>query len=328
VTAVVLNVAVTAPVGPGHVTVWPGGARPVASSLNFERAGQTIANQVIAPVDAAGTLRLHTTTATHLVVDVSGFFTTEGVVSVPGSPDRASAGRLTTVPGTRLIDTRTPGSAPVAAGSTLTVPVVGRAPVPPDATAVAVTIVAVVPAGAGHLTAWKGTGIRPPTSTLNFAPGQVIANQAFVPLGPAGSFAVYAASTTHVVVDINGFFTGSTTPASSTGLFSAVTPYRALDTRLRSLRVSAASPFEIDLGGSGWSAVALNLAVTATASAAHLTAWDSRGPRPAVSTMNYDAAGQTRAAAATVAGGGDTRIAVCAAAETHLIVDVAGFYSW
>jgi hypothetical protein len=46
--AVSLNVTVTDPVGPGFVTVYPCGERPLASNVNFT-SGQTVPNAVITP---------------------------------------------------------------------------------------------------------------------------------------------------------------------------------------------------------------------------------------------------------------------------------------
>ena len=48
-----LNVTVVDPAGPGYVTVFPCGAQPTVSSLNYI-VGQTIPNAVIAPLSAAG----------------------------------------------------------------------------------------------------------------------------------------------------------------------------------------------------------------------------------------------------------------------------------
>ncbi|HEY0519406.1 MAG TPA: hypothetical protein VGC84_07920, partial [Ilumatobacteraceae bacterium] len=72
--AVVLNVTVDGPVGAGFITVYPcGEAQPNASSLNFV-AGQTVPNSVIARVGAGGNVCLFASEATHLVVDVDGYF--------------------------------------------------------------------------------------------------------------------------------------------------------------------------------------------------------------------------------------------------------------
>lgn len=72
--AAVLNVTVTAPIDAGFVTVYPCGARPNASNLNFT-AGQTVANNVIAPLSASGQVCLFASIGTHLIVDVTGSIT-------------------------------------------------------------------------------------------------------------------------------------------------------------------------------------------------------------------------------------------------------------
>jgi hypothetical protein len=74
VAAVVLNVAVTAPVSAGFISVYPTGvARPTASNLNFV-AGQTIANLVVVGVGSNGNVSLYNASGgTHLVADVAGY---------------------------------------------------------------------------------------------------------------------------------------------------------------------------------------------------------------------------------------------------------------
>ncbi len=58
----------------GFVTVYPcGEARPTASNVNYKTGG-TIANAVISKVGAGGKVCLYTERATHLVVDVNGWF--------------------------------------------------------------------------------------------------------------------------------------------------------------------------------------------------------------------------------------------------------------
>jgi hypothetical protein len=73
--AVVLNITVDQPGGPGFVTVFfCGGALPVASNLNYA-AGQVVANLTTVAVPTTGQVCLYTWAATDLVVDVSGYFT-------------------------------------------------------------------------------------------------------------------------------------------------------------------------------------------------------------------------------------------------------------
>jgi subtilisin family serine protease len=72
--AVVLNVTVTDPQASGFVTVYPCGASlPTASNHNFI-AGQTVPNAVVAGVGTGGAVCFYTLSATHLVVDVNGYF--------------------------------------------------------------------------------------------------------------------------------------------------------------------------------------------------------------------------------------------------------------
>ncbi|HVE19982.1 MAG TPA: hypothetical protein VNB52_12885, partial [Ilumatobacteraceae bacterium] len=72
--SVVLNVTVTAPDESGFLTVYPGGApRPFTSNLNY-LTGQTIPNAVIVGLGPTGTIDIFSQRATHVVVDVVGYF--------------------------------------------------------------------------------------------------------------------------------------------------------------------------------------------------------------------------------------------------------------
>ncbi|MFG2877561.1 hypothetical protein ACGFYU_21625 [Streptomyces sp. NPDC048337] len=75
VTAVVLNVTVTAPTQPSHLIVHPHGVeRPNVSNLNFT-AGQTVSNLVVVPVvDGRVTLYNHWGDA-QVIADLNGYFT-------------------------------------------------------------------------------------------------------------------------------------------------------------------------------------------------------------------------------------------------------------
>ena len=74
--AVSANFAVTNTSGPGFISVWPEGApqpNPLVASLNHA-AGQTIANAVIAPLGTNGGISVYSKVATHLIIDVNGYF--------------------------------------------------------------------------------------------------------------------------------------------------------------------------------------------------------------------------------------------------------------
>jgi hypothetical protein len=74
-TAVVLNVTVTAPDAPSHLTVWPAhDAMPLASNLNFV-AGQTVPNLVTLKLDTDGHAELFNNAgSTHVIADVVGWY--------------------------------------------------------------------------------------------------------------------------------------------------------------------------------------------------------------------------------------------------------------
>ena len=92
--AVALNLTVVRPSASGYATVWPcGSERPQASNLNFV-AGRNRANSVIAPIGADGTVCVYVEHASHVLVDVSGWFR--------GGVDASFVGAVPT----RLVDTR------------------------------------------------------------------------------------------------------------------------------------------------------------------------------------------------------------------------------
>ncbi len=83
--AVLLNVTATGPVGDGYVTAHAcGTVQPNASNVNFA-AGQTIAGSVMARVGVDGAVRLFTSTATHLLVDVAGWIDADDDAAAPTS---------------------------------------------------------------------------------------------------------------------------------------------------------------------------------------------------------------------------------------------------
>lgn len=146
---------VIAPGSSGYVTAFAdGAARPTTSDLNF-LAGQTLADQVYAPVGADGAVDFYngSRSALRLIADVSGYFATQAAVA---------GGFVSTTP-TRLLDTRSSfgGTAP-AGRSTLHLQVLGRGPVPASGvSAVAFTLTALRPTASGSLTAYADGTNRP-----------------------------------------------------------------------------------------------------------------------------------------------------------------------
>ena len=70
-----LNFTVTQPQGAGHMAAWPsGGPLPQTAAVNFG-AGEDVGNAIDIGLGAGGRVTVQSIVATHLVVDVYGYFT-------------------------------------------------------------------------------------------------------------------------------------------------------------------------------------------------------------------------------------------------------------
>ncbi len=234
-------------------------------------------------------------------------------------------GRFVPVEPVRLLDTRD-RAGPVPAGTSVRVAVAGRAGVPADAVAVAVTLTATEVTAPGHLTVFPAGRGRPATSTLNVAGSDTRANLAFVALG-AGEVEVYSSTSAHVIVDLAGYWEPA--PAAvAAGRFVSVGPSRVLDTRdgtgaPAGLRAPG-SRIVVAVPGAGPTAAAVVVSLTATSAvrAGHLSVFPAGSAVPETSNLNLEPGG-TRANLAVVAlsAGG---IEVHTTAGGHVVVDVLG----
>lgn len=212
VTAVAVNLTVTKPVGGGLVAAYPDGSTaPGTSNINYG-AGQTLSNFAIVPVGADGKIDLANAGAdTHLVIDVVGYFDSNG-----------GSGFIASDP-YRDIDTRSGNPADdcnsakgaLAPNHVLTADVVcPSAAEPPTSdlgtvTAVAVNTTMTAGTSSGYLTVYPAGGTRPTTSNVNWQHAkQTVANFTFAGTGKAGgiSFANTSSGTAQLIVDVYGYF--------------------------------------------------------------------------------------------------------------------------
>ncbi len=321
-TAVALNVTVTEAAGPGFVTVWPAGvARPEASNLNVERGGQTIPNLVIVPLGDGGAVDIFTQMATHLVVDVVGAWEPAAT---------ATAGRFVPTGPTRVLDTRS--GAAVAGGTTQ---LVDLGPAAAGASGAVLNVTATEASGAGFVTVWGPGAPRPVASNVNVErPGQTVANTVVTPVDAGGRVAVFVQSTTHVVIDLVGTFTGDGAPSSADGLFVPLTPARVLDTRTGAPlpRLLGGARADLPLAGragipaTGVAAVVLNLTATESSDAGFVTAYPARTPLPPTSNLNTERTWQTIANLSIVAMGANGAVSLHAQRTTQLAADASGWF--
>ncbi|MCU1367806.1 MAG: acid phosphatase [Ilumatobacteraceae bacterium] len=208
VEAAVLNLTATDASGAGFVQIAPAGQlSPGASSnLNLERIGETIANQVVVPVGAGGSVDIYSQSGTNLVVDVAGYIT-------DSTATRATAGLFVPVAPGRLLDTRAgsavgySGATP-AAGASITVPVAARFGLPSTGVAaIAANVTITEAAGPGFVQTAPAGSLHPgDSSSVNAdTTGQTIANAAIIPVSATG-FDIYTQTGGQLLTDVSGWY--------------------------------------------------------------------------------------------------------------------------
>ena len=197
-----------------------------------------------------------------------------------------------------------------------------------DVSAVSANFVVVNPDGFGYLTAYNCTADRPEVSTLTYRPGDVIANQAVVPL-KAGKMCLFSVVSTDVVVDVNGFFRDGAESA-----FTPTLPKRLFDSRAageRRLRGNEERVLEVAGPGlaapAGATSVSLNVTVDQPVAAGFLRVYPCGSKAGAeISNVNY-AAQDSRPNSVVVPVDDAGRICLRSLVDTDVIVDYTGYFS-
>jgi hypothetical protein len=210
------------------------------------------------------------------------------------------AGEFTPLPPTRILDTRTSlGNhlGPLSAGTPIDVPIEGNGGVPASGVeAVVMNVTVTEPTNVSHMTVWPQGLTEPNISNLNFSPGQTIPNLVTVAINNGGVSIVNLAGTTHLIIDVVGYYADATGDLGSR--FHSLAPSRLFDTRFNIGGVGS-SPLPTDhvlgfkvtgKGGvpaSGVTAVVMNVTVTEQTSAGHLTVYPSDVATPTASNLNF-----------------------------------------
>jgi hypothetical protein len=305
----------------GYLTVFPCGEQPNSSNLNF-RSGQTIANSVIAPVSATGTVCFYVRGSAHLLADVSAYFpsSTDFVALTPG----------------RVLDTRTGNGAPVGevADGTIEFPVLGRGGLPGgDVAAVALNLTVDQTRsgpGGGFVTVFP-CGDRPNSSNLNFTSGRTIANAVIAPVSASGTVCIFVSGGAQLIADVSGYFPNGAD-------YTPLSPVRVVDTRATG-RIGAVDgsggPLEVDLSNlpgidtSRMLSASLNITVvnSSTSSAGgYVTVYPCR-VRPNASNVNFTT-GLTIANGVIAPVSRYGKVCIYVYGQADLLVDVNGVVSY
>lgn len=239
----------------------------------------------------------------------------------------------------RMLDTRTGNGAngAVASNGQIGLKVTGRGGIPATGvSAVVLNLTVTNSTHTGMIVAYPAGGSPGETSSINFVPGQVVANQVTAMVGDDGvvNLKNSVGGSVHVVADVAGFYTdGEVTEA---GAFEALAPVRVLDTRSDPAHLKVPGNGSIDLpivsAESGVPATAgsvvLNVTAVNTSSDGHISVFpkDAR-PDPIVSNLNFRT-GQIVANAVTVKLGTDGTVTLenGGAGSVDLLVDVNGYF--
>lgn len=264
------------------------------------------------------------------VVSYTAPFTVTGSQNPPPVAPVALGSRLRFQPiaPARLVDTRLTGASlgPV---SRMDLKVAGVAGVPANAKAVALNVTAVGSSTMTFLRMWPAGSAMPQTSNLNNTASATTASGAFVGVGGEGKVSIYNnAGSTHVVVDITGYFTDD---ASGSGYTPLVNGARLLDSRTDGSRMTSAQTRRVQVAGRdgipvGATAVMANITSAMPAGLGNISAYPSGGARPLVSSVNH-VPGDNVTNRQAIALGPDGSIELALqGASADVLIDVVGWF--
>ena len=255
--------------------------------------------------------------------------------AVVGLPSGASS--FVSVPPSRLADTRPEqgvGGFTDLDPNTIRVQIAGRGGVPANATTAVLNVTVVNTSLAGYVTVFPAGTTRPLASNVNIErAGQVIPNLVTVRLGAGGAVDIYTQSPADIVVDVNGAYVPVSDAVSAGRFVGLETAFRVLDTRDLGAKVALGETRRVNVAAvvpATASAVVVNLTVTESNGPGFWTGFPAGGTQPDSSSVNTDAAKQTRANQAILPIGtvaGVRGIDVFSSSGGHLVVDVAGYFS-
>jgi hypothetical protein len=212
--------------------------------------------------------------------------------------------------------------------------IAGRGAVPGGAKAVAANVAVILPDGPGWATLYPCTPEVPKASHLNYVAGNVLANNALVPLDGNGDICLYSTQAADFILDVNGYVAPS---APQVG----IEPARYLDTRPGddhntfdgamhgSAPIDAEQMVKVPIRGRGAvpsNATAAIVNVTAVIPDGHgyLTLWPCTDPRPTTSTVNFTP-GDIVPNGAVINLSGDGEICIFTKVRADIVLDVTGY---
>ena len=252
-----------------------------------------------------------------------------------------SGSTYTSVTPYRITDTRTGSNLPnsgntLGPGGTITVQVTGTggdSGVPAGAAAVSLNVTATDTTASSYVSVYPAGTSQPTVANLNFVAGQTVAGFMMVPLSSGGAVTMFNyEGSADLVVDVDGYYGAATTTPSSTGLYDAVNPFRALGSSAQGASFAAGTVTPVTVSGGATtvpaSASAVVVNVTAVGNApSYLTVYPAGAMRPLAASLNFGP-GQIISNRSVVGVGTGGQIDIYNyAGDATVDVDVDGYYS-
>ncbi|HMZ18161.1 MAG TPA: putative Ig domain-containing protein [Blastocatellia bacterium] len=330
--------------GGGFLTMYPSGApRPTVATTNFG-ANQVVNNVFTVGIGVGGNVDIYALTTTDIVVDITGYY------ALPG----ASGLYFHTLPTpVRLLETRVgqtvgcirPG-APLTANTETTFTATGNCTdIPTTARAIVGNATTVSPQAGGYLTLFPANAALPLVASSNYDTDQIVNGPFTAGLSSAGQFKIFTSATTHLVVDVLGYYSTDAEDVNGAGLlFTPLSvPVRLLETRadqtvgcfrpgapLNSGQVYSQSARGV-CGVATIPANALGVVGNATvvlpAGGGYLTLWPSTAEQPTTATSNYNVGQVVNRHFIVGLGAGDGAFKMFSSARTELVIDLSGYFA-
>jgi hypothetical protein len=309
------TVGATGPSGGGAIATWDGrtsaglqvGPGPYRLSLTGTERGTG------APVKAwSGS------------VEVTGSQNPTEVQAVPLAYDL----RFVPVTPARLLDTRLTGQS-LGPASRMDLQVAGLAGIPADAKAVALNVTTVASSRQTFVRVWPAGQPMSGASALNTDEARTTGAGVMVGIGGQGMVSIYNnLGSTHVVVDVTGYYTDAAGEGSS--YTPMLTGVRLLDTRLSGGQMSDQQRRTVQVGGVGGipadaSAVVLNVSSVMATGAGNISAFPSGGPVPGTASVNH-LPGQDVSNRTVVPLTGGQLDLVLSGARADVVLDAVGWF--
>lgn len=321
------------------------GAGPdIPGRIFDERTGAAVIQESLCVPDIRPPFtRLGWATRRSLLGDGLSVGVTQAGVTIGNIPKRCGrSGEFVPLEASRLLDTRTGAGTggrvgPVGARETVRIDPRGQVGIPEiGVSGVVLNVTAVrqsdAPGGRSYFTAYPSGTDRPVVSTVNVENGAITGNMATLDLGADGGIDIYHdAGSSHLVVDVLGYFTNDVAPPAARLAFAD--PVRVLDTRSddRPLgpngRVTvSADEIAREENARGVVGLLANVTAVRPTQESFLQIFSTGAAVPEGASMNFPAGANTNRLVTLRSDGAASFEIINANGETHITVDVVGFY--